>query len=76
VKINFKRGWHRILIILSVVWGGFCFYIVADNTSKGFVPIIVLSSMLWVVGLGAFLLCSRLIGWVIAGFRDENNESK
>jgi len=68
VKINFKKGWDRIFIILSVVvlWGGFCFIYVVENTPDAdFGLLLLLSVAIWGVGLVAFLLCIKLIGWVI-----------
>jgi len=77
VKINFKKGWDRIFIILSVVWGGFCFYFVVENEpGADFGLLLLLSVAIWGVGLVAFLLCIKLIGWVIAGFIGEDNERK
>jgi len=75
VKINFERGWHRILIILSVVWGGFCFILTAEH-NQGFYPILFISAAIWIIGLLVFHLCSKLTGWVIAGFREEDDKTE
>jgi len=82
VKINLKKGWNRILIILSVVWGGVCFIFVLEH-ERGLVSILFFSALIWVVGLVVFLICIKLIewvieliGWVIAGFRDKDDETE
>ena len=77
MKINFKKGWDRTLIILSVVWGGFCFIFVVENfPSESFGNHLFFSALMWFFGLFAYLGCTKSIEWVIAGSRDEDNEDK
>jgi len=65
VKINFKKGWNRILIILSVVWGVVCFIFVLEH-ERGLGSILFFSALIWVVGLVVFLLLVYIAACFIA----------